>query len=103
MTKKKPDVLSAEFIAIKVWDMARAGPKLGYSPYKDNMVRQETLKWAIGSIYQAQQQTAREIFEEIEGLSEQRRRTSKHVVNYITINHKNWDKLKSKFLKENKE
>lgn len=42
------------------------------------------------------QKRAREIFEEIEELGKHRRRTSKHVVNYITISHKNWDTLKGK-------
>jgi len=31
-----------------------------------------------------------------EELGKHRRRTSKHVVNYITINHKNWNALKEK-------
>ena len=47
-------------------------------------------------IQQARQDTAREIFEEIEELGKHRRRTSRHVVNYITINHKNWNALKDR-------
>ncbi|MBA7466138.1 hypothetical protein ES707_01313 [subsurface metagenome] len=100
---EKPPVLSDEEITIKVWEMAQSSRDLNYDGYRDNLVRQSTLQWARDEIkaliQQAKEEVARGILEEVEELGKHRRRTSKHVVNYITINHKNWDTLKSKYPK----
>ena len=62
----KDTVMSDEQIAVKVWEMAQSCIGQSYPAYKTNIVRQETLKWAVEAIQQAKEEVAREIFEEIE-------------------------------------
>ena len=45
--KEKPDVISEADIVIKIWGMAQASIKQRNSPCADNIVRQDTFKWAF--------------------------------------------------------
>jgi len=67
--KKKPDVISEADIVIKIWGMAQASIKQRNSPCADNIVRQDTFKWAFAEfsrirlkdLGQAKAEVAREI------------------------------------------
>ena len=86
----EPDVLSDKEI-LKAQTYKGSIPDLRrWCPYRSVAQAQRDAD------YKHEQNTIREIFEEIEELGKHRRRTSKHVVNYITINHKNWNALKEK-------
>ena len=102
----KPDVLNDEQIGkVLTIDFKETTGKdakeyFSYVSENDRVIAQAQRDdtWQKAQAYY--EKKIREIFEEIEELGKHRRRTSKHVVNYITINHKNWNALNDKYLKE---
>jgi len=70
--KKKPDVISEADIVIKIWGMAQASIKQRNSPCADNIVRQDTFKWAFAEFSRIRlkdlEQAKAEVAEDIGGL-----------------------------------